>query len=321
MAHEILKPEKWASAALGLLEGEHVLAGLVSKDSGDAFVGAKGDSVNIKRPSLLAGTVEALRAMDAPDYEGIKSESLKETSFAVKLDTHVYNAVDLTDAELSLDINQFGAQVLTPQVKSIATRVEYMLAQKFNGLSATPATGATTDIVRRTIVGMRKTLNKSDVPQSGRILVVGVDVEEHLLNDPLFIRADQSGSTSALASATLGNIAGFRVVVANILADDRMVAFHPSAYTLVTRAPQIPSGAVAGETTSYKGVALRSVKDYNSYTAKDRSFLSTFAGIGETVDPTITHTAAGVPTASTSQSMLRAVAATVSVVPEDVPSP
>lgn len=321
MAHEILKPEKWASAALGLLEGDAVLSGLVSKDSGDSFMGAKGDSVNIKRPSLLSGTVEALRAMDAADYDGIQSESLKETSFAVKLDTHVYNAVDLTDAELTLDITQFGAQVLTPQVKSIATRIEYMLAQKFNGLPATPATGTTTDIVRRTIVGMRKTLNKRDVPQSGRVLVVGVDVEEHLLNDPLFIRADQSGSTSALASATIGNIAGFRVVVANILADNRMVAFHPSAYTLVTRAPQVPGGAVAGETTSYRGVALRSVKDYNSHTAKDRSFLSTFAGIGETVDPTITHDAAGKPSVSEGMSMLRAVAATVTVEPEDVPSP
>lgn len=319
MAHEILKPEKWASAALGLLEGEHVLAGLVSKDAGDSFIGAQGDTVNIKRPSLLTGTVEALRAMDGASYAGIQTESLKETSFAVKLDTHVYNAVDLTDAELSLDITQFGAQVLTPQVKSIATRIEYMLARKFNELSAQAVTGTSTDIVRRTIVGMRKTLNKRDVPQSGRILVVGVNIEEHLLNDPLFIRADQAGTTSALTAATIGNIAGFRVVVANIIGDDRMVAFHPSAYTLVTRAPQIPSGAVAGETTSYKGIALRSVKDYNSHTAKDRSFLSTFAGIGETVDPTITYDAAGVPTVSESMSMLRAVAATVTV--EDAPSP
>ncbi|MFJ6019785.1 P22 phage major capsid protein family protein [Nocardiopsis alba] len=318
----IIKPEKWASAALGLLETERVLSGLVSRDPGNAFTGAKGDTVNVKRPSLLSGTVEALRDMDGESYTGIQTEALNERSFPVKVDKHVYSAVDLTDAELTLDITEFGAQVLTPQVKAIATRIEYMLAQKFNGLPAEAVTGTSYGDVRKAIVRLRKLLNTRDVPQSGRILVVGVDVEEHLLNDPNFIRVDYSGTDSALRSAELGRIAGFRVYVSNVIDADRMVALHPSAYTLVTRAPRIPGGVASGESTSYGGVALRAVKDYNSVTAKDRSFISTFAGVGEVLDPVITRDADGKVTVGNDQ-MLRAAAVTVTITdpPENPEAP
>lgn len=323
MANEILKPEKWASAALGLLENERVLSGLVGRDSGAEFVGAEGDAVNIKRPAILSGTREALRDMDAdPDgsspYAGIQSEALKERSIQVKLTDHVYSAVDLTDAELSLDITDFGAQVLSPQSKAIADRVEAMIAQKLNGLTAEEKTVPGPEGVRAEIVALRKTLNKRNVPATGRILVVGVDVEELILNDPQFVRVDQSGSDSALRAAEIGRVAGFRVVVSNIVQDNRMVAMHPSAYTLVTRAPRVPEGAVRGESTAFGGVAMRAIKDYNSVTAKDRSFLSTFAGVGETTDPKITYAADGSKTVSDTMTMLRAAAVTVTV--EEAPS-
>lgn len=320
MAHEILKPEKWASAALGLLENERVLAGLVGRDSGADFVGAEGDAVNIKRPAILSGTREALRDMDGDDYAGIKSEALRERSIQVRLTDHVYSAVDLSDAELSLDITNFGAQVLNPQSKAIADRIEFMLAAKLNGLTAEAKTVTGPEGVRAEIVALRKVLNKRNVPATGRILVVGVDVEELILNDPQFVRVDQSGSDAALRAAEIGRVAGFRVVVSTVLQDNRMVAFHPSAYTLVTRAPSVPEGAVKGESTAFGGVAMRAIKDYNSQTAKDRSFLSTFAGVGETTDFEITYAADGSKTVSETPTMLRAAAVTISVAePSDPP--
>lgn len=318
MAHEILKPEKWASAALGLLERDIVLAGLISRDSGADFTGAKDDTVNIKRPSMLAGTVEALRAMDTTVDYRIVSESLNERKIQVTLTDHVYSAIDLSDAELSLDVTNFGVQVLSPQVKSIVNRVEFMVGRKLNGVTADAVTGTDIGIARRTATALRKKMNKSDVPASGRILVVGVDVEEIFLNDPHFTRVDQSGTPSALRDAEIGRVAGFRVVVSNTLTANRMVALHPSAYTLVTRAPLVPEGAVSGKSESHAGVAIRALKDYNSAVAKDRSFLSTFTGIGETLDPAITYAADGKPTLG-DDVMLRAVAATVTL--EEIPSP
>ncbi len=269
---------------------------------------------------MLSGTVEALRDMDTrPDY-AIVSESLNESSIAVTLDTHVYSAVDLSDAELSLDITNFGVQVLTPQIRSIANRVEFMVGKKLNSLTPTVVTSTDIAIARRTAIALRKRMNANDVPASGRILLVGVNVEEIFLTDPHFTRVDQSGTPSALRDAEIGRTAGFRVVVSNTIHPDRMVAFHPSAYTLVTRAPRMPEGAASGSSESYAGIAIRALKDYNSAVAKDRSFLSTYVGIGETVDPVITRDADGKPTLG-DPTMLRAIAATVTLTePVDPPA-
>jgi len=83
--HKIVKAEAWASAALGLLHRDIVLAGLVQRDTGANFTGAANDTLNIRRPSRLAAVNEALRDMDESGYE-IESESLNESSIAVTLD-------------------------------------------------------------------------------------------------------------------------------------------------------------------------------------------------------------------------------------------
>lgn len=316
MAHNIVKAEKWASAAVGLLERELVLTALVGRDAGADFTGARGDTVNIKRPSLLSGTIEALRDMQGSGYQ-LQTEDLEEGSISVALQHHIYSAVDLTDAELTLDIVDFGAQVLAPQTRAIADRVESLIAAKFNGLAPAFTVSGTPDElgggkIRRAITELRKILNARSVPMTGRVLVVGVDVESYLLQDPNLTRASYSGDASALRAAELGNLYGFRVVVSPAIDPERMVALHPSAYTLVTRAPRVPEGAVSGSSISYAGVAMRALRDYNSATARDRSVLSTFVGVGETLDPEITYDADGAKTVDMENPvMLRAVAAVI----------
>src|SRR5690606_29959457 len=171
MAHDIVKAEKWASAALGLLERELVLTALIGRDAGAEFTGARGDTVNIKRPSLLSGISEALRDMDGAGY-ALQTEDLEEGSISVALQRHIYSAVDLTDAELTLDIVDFGAQVLAPQTRAIADRVESLIAAKLNGLSpAFTVSGTQDDLsggkIRRAITELRKILNARSVPMTG----------------------------------------------------------------------------------------------------------------------------------------------------------
>lgn len=319
--HKIVKAEAWASAALGLLHRDIVLAGLVQRDTGANFTGAANDTLNIRRPSRLAAVNEALRDMDESDYE-IESESLNESSIAVTLDRHVYSAVDLSDAQLSLDIADFGAQVLNPQARAVATRLEFMVAEAMNGLDAEEITVSGDDGVRNAIVKLRRKLNENDVPNDGRVLVVGVDVEEKLLRDKHLTQVDQSGSDSALRNAEVARLLGFRIVVSNTVDADRMVAFHPTAWTLVTRAPIVPASVGDGRSESYEGFSLRAIRDYNSRVAQDRSLISTFAGLGQTTDKTVTYSEGGKPTISDEYSMVRAVAATISEEePEPDPSP
>jgi hypothetical protein len=283
-----VKAEKLAAATLGLLDHQVVLGSLVARDSGADFIGAAGDTVNIKRPSKLIGSEEALTRSTTREIE---SENLAEWKIAVKLDTHVYSAVDLSDAELTLDVEDFGAQVLDPQAKTIVRRVEKKLAA---ALQSAPAIGTvdvdkdtgdeiTAGSVRKAIVKARNKLNRQDVPVSGRYLVVGADVESALLNDPTLVRVDTSGSDSVLRESIIGRLAGFTIVVSNDVDPGTAIAFHPSAYILVNRAPVVPTSA-QGASKAYEGLSVRVMRDYNSKTASDRSFLSTYMGIGEVKD-------------------------------------
>lgn len=287
--HVFVKVEKLAAASLGLLDRQAILGGLITRDGAAQFTGAAGDTVNIKRPATLIGSEEQITRSKTREIE---TENLNEWKIAVKLDTHAYSAVDLSDAELTLDIEDFGAQVLDPQVKSIVRRIEKKLAAK---LETAPAIGtvavdaATGDevnegAVRKMVVRARNRLNRNDVPVSGRKLVVGADVESALLNDPMLVRFDTSNSTTVLRESTIGRLAGFDIVVSNDIAPDTAIALHPTAYVLVNRAPVIPAGVTYGATRSHENLAMRLIRDYNSKTASDRSFLSTYLGIGEITD-------------------------------------
>ncbi|MEU7177033.1 MULTISPECIES: P22 phage major capsid protein family protein [Streptomyces] len=282
------KAEKLAAVTLGLLEHQAVLASLVTPDSGADFTGAANDTVNIKRPSRLNGSEEALTRSSSREIE---SENLSEWTIPVKLSSHIYSAVDLSDAELTLDIADFGEQVLVPQTQTIVRRVERKVAA---ALAAAPSVGvvevdkATGDemsvgSVRRMVTKARNRLNQQDVPVSGRVLVVGADVESALLNDPLLVRVDTSGTDSVLRESTIGRLAGFTIVTSNYIDPGTAVAFHPSAYILVNRAPVVPTSA-QGASKTYEGLSVRVMRDYNSRTASDRSFLSTYTGIGEVLD-------------------------------------
>ena len=289
MANNVFaKAERLAAAALGLLDRQSVLAGLVTRDAGDAFTGAKNDTVNIRRPSVLVGAAEALTRDTTRE---IATENLNEWTIPVKLDTHAYSAVDLSDAELTLDVEDFGAQVLDPQVKAISRRVEKGLAAKF---ATAPAIGTvpvdkttlnevTPGAVRAMIVKARNVLNKNDVPLTGRFLVVGADVESCLLNDPTLLNVDTSGSDSVLREAIIGRLRGFTIVTSNDIDPGQAIALHPTAYILVNRAPVVPTSA-QGATRTFADLSLRVMRDYNSKTASDRSFVSTYMGIGEVLD-------------------------------------
>src|SRR5690606_20177264 len=129
---------------------------------------------------------------------------------------------------------------------------------------------------------------------------------------PNLTRASYAGDASALRAAELGNLYGFRVVVSPAIDADRMVALHPSAYTLVTRAPRLPEGAVSGSSISSGGVAMRARRGYDRATSRDRSVLSRFVGVGETLAPEITYDADGAKSVDMENPvMLRAVAAVI----------
>jgi hypothetical protein len=289
VANVFLKAEKIVSQGLGLLQRELVLPRLVKRFGPDDFRGAKDDTINIRIPSLLVGREYEWRTRTAP----IIVDQLQETSIAVELNKHPYSAVGITDEELTLDISNWGEQVARPQIRAVAEKLEGYIA---TAMQSTADYLHEVDYVQgdpedpndrsfyRAALRARRRLNEENVPTDGRVILVGTGVEEAALDSPHLIKANESGSDSALREAVIGRILGFTVVATNSVEEDFAVAMHPTAFALGNVAPVVPDGVSAGATMSFDGLNMRWIKDYDSDYLRDRSVYSAFAGAASVED-------------------------------------
>ncbi|MFJ9408574.1 P22 phage major capsid protein family protein [Streptomyces sp. NPDC101393] len=279
-----LKPEVIANAAVGMLERELILSNLVWTSHGLDFTGAKNDTVSLRIPSRL--TARTFPWRDDRSSSSIVLDNLAEDSVSVSLSKDIYSAVAITDEELTLDISDFGTQVLDPQVRAVAAYLDAQVAAMIEG-AAYGAEGVGTVTILEAdgqnaalngITRARTLLNKNDVPQEGRTLLVGADFEEALLSGSTLLDVSQSGSDGALREATIGRIRGFNVVTSNAIDSLSAYAFVPSAFLLATRAPAIPSGATFGAGASFAGYSMRWIRDYDASKLRDRSIVNAYAG-------------------------------------------
>lgn len=297
MANSFLKVGKIAQATIQLLFRELVVARTVWTDAinGDDFVGALDDTVTLRVPARNTARTRTLRG-GTP----ITLDEENEFAVPVKLDTDVYKGVAITDEELTLDITDFAAQILLPQVRAVAEGVETKLIAEIEGASyGAPIEWDGTDPYN-SVVDARTALNNANVPKANRYLLVGSNVEAALLKSDRFVRADargQSGATSAFEESIIGRVAGFTVIESNGLDPDHSYAYHKTAFVLAARTPKVPKGATFGEDVpltrgeaqqvgaSMGGLSARWIMDYDPLNLRDRSIVSTWVGTAAVEDP------------------------------------
>lgn len=280
MANTFLKPTVIARTALGLLERELVLPSLVWRDAVADFAGAQGDTVTIRVPARMKARRMAMRDRTNP----IVTDEVKETAVDVRLDTHTYHAVAVTDEELELDISDFGSQILQPQVRAIAEDIEDQVAERMR--TAVYATTIALDMAKPedSLVDAREALTKASVPVGERYAVLGADMEGVFLKSEALKRADTSGSDTALREAGLGRVRGFNTYVSTAIPANVGYCFHRSAFVLGMRAPRVPDGATFGQSQAYQNISMRWLRDYDAAYLRDRSVLSVFSGTAAVID-------------------------------------
>jgi len=277
---EFIKAERVVSTALGLLEREVVLPNLVWRwGNTNDFRGAKGDTVTVRLPAYFNAQKRALRS----GATRVKGE-LNERSIDVKLDVDVYGDSPITDEELTLDIVDFGAQVLNPTLSGIGRGLEDELIETITGATYAHTLTLDTADPYGTFVDARKRLNDARVPFANRAVAVGSTVEAAILKSDHFNRVDQSGSDNALREAVIGRIAGFDVVSVPGLDPDDAFAFHQTAYVQAALAPIVPAGAPWGATQSFNGYAVRTVRVFDPDEVEDRFILDAWTGTNVVTD-------------------------------------
>lgn len=287
MANSFLKAEKIAATALGMLDRELVLSQLVWNDGAFDFTGAKNDAVTIRVPARTTAKEYAWRNDRTADIE---LSELTEDTVTVTLNRDFYNAVAVTDEQLTLDISDFGGQVLDPQVRAVADALDAGVATMIEGATyattiAVTAEQTNADLWKSAILPARKALNTANVSREGRTLLVGADFEDALLgSDRLSLSVNSDDAPNALREATLGRLGGFNIVASNAIDPRSAYAFVPSAFCLVTRAPVVPSGVTFGAGASFAGYGMRWIRDYDASKLRDRSVVNTYVGYNVMLD-------------------------------------
>jgi hypothetical protein len=289
VANSFIKPTVIANMVLGLLERELILPRLVTRMGINEFRGAYNDTVTVRIPAYTTAREQTWRSGSA-----ITLDDLTESSFPVTLNKHPYSAVAIQDEELTLDIVNFSQQVLAPQIRAVAEKLESYVYAAMTGADLHWATisigvgdapgGGGTDYdadAKDVLVALNEAnrrLNVKNVPRSDRVIVLGADIEAALLNGSQLLSASDAGTDDALRNATVGRLYGCPVISTNSIPTSEAWVFHQSAFILANVAPVVPDGVVTGATASSDGLAVRWIRDYDPTTLRDRSVVSAFAG-------------------------------------------
>lgn len=277
MANTLLTPSVIARQALATLYETCVAAQLVYRDYEQDFVPKVGTTISVRKPATFTAE-EYVRSA------GINVQNATETSVPVVLNHFADVSFAVTTEDLALKVEDFAAQLLTPALEAISQKIDRdVLALRDDvvqevGVSASTTTGVSGTNAwdadnPRVAIDARRVLNLRNVPPSERYMIVGPNLEAQWLGDDLFLRADARGDTDGLREANLGRrLFGFDAYSSqnvNDTPDEIGVAFHRTAFALVTRPLSLPRGAANAAVESYKGFGLRVVMDYDISAKQD----------------------------------------------------
>lgn len=279
MSVETIKATRVVRTALGVLERQLVLPRLVWRDAGGDFRGAEGDTITIRVPAYSKAKKRTLRAVQTKD-----ASNLVQRAVAVTLTDNLYNRVPITSEELTLDIERFEEDIVEPVVSGIARSIEDEVVAEMQGANYENTATVNEDNPWDSIVDARRYLNDSNVPMSGRALVVGSELEAVLLKADQFVKVNEAGSDSALREAQIGRLAGMPVYTVPALDPDEGYAFHQTAFVLGLQAPFVPAGVAWGQVDTWEGFAIRVARAVAEETLVEHFHADVYVGTNHVID-------------------------------------
>lgn len=289
--HKVIKPEVIAQGAATALEQALVVPAVFRREGIDQYRGAKNDTINVRVEGVLPYRSYGWRADRSQE---VQFDEYAERTVAVSFGGDLYSAVKLTDEQAEMDALDW-AKLSVKQTDTLARGLEYEAIKTLNtapyevelGVSSAFNFAAGTSGLRAGLIKAKSTLDRLSAPTQGRVLIVGTDWQTVLLNDPLLNLASTVGDSraeSALGTATIGNLYGFRIIVALELPPSTAIAMVDSAFIFASGAPAVPQSVPFGATASANGVAVRWIRDYDSTRFQDRSIMNLYKGFRSVPD-------------------------------------
>ena len=235
MAVTTFIPELWSARLLYALEKSHVATNLVNRNY-EGVIANQGDTVHIN--SIGAITVKDYTKntdIAAPDAlttteQNLVIDQCKYFNFQVDDVDKVQAAGDLIDTAMGRAAYALADVSDAFLLKTIANGVAS--ANKI-GAKGT-LTALTASNVYENIVKMRTLLDKSNVPTTGRTIVVPPEVYALLLLDDRFAKSGSDSGQNALLNGMVGRVAGFDVFMSNNCVSGTDGGSGSTAYFVIT---------------------------------------------------------------------------------------
>lgn len=216
MAVTTFIPELWSARLLYALEKAHVATNLVNRNY-EGEISNHGDTVHIN--TIGAITVKSYTKntdIDAP-------ETLTTTDQSLVIDQAKYFNFQVDDVD---KVQAAGELVDTAMGRAAYALADVSDAYLFGVIAAGAAAGntigsaaapvaITASNVYENIVKLKTKLDKANVPNTGRTIVVPPDVHSLLLLDDRFAKSTATAGQEALINGLVGRIAGFDVYMSN----------------------------------------------------------------------------------------------------------
>lgn len=275
MANKILTPNIIAREALMVLRSNCVMANLVHRDYSKEFVAGRGNTISVRKPATFV----------ANEFNGktITVQDATEEKVDVKMDKFLDVSFKVTSEDLTLNIEDFSKQFLTPAMQSFADKIDSYIIALEKDVTASRVSHADGLIAPADIIKARKFLIDNKAPSTERRLVIGSQADADLLSNELFVSAEKVGDAgTALREASLGRKFGFDIYtdqnVTNNGTYTPSIAFHKNAFCFVTRPLALPQGAAKSAVVDYDGFGLRVVYDYDVQTKSDTISIDMLCG-------------------------------------------
>lgn len=268
-----------ASVEVALLIRSLVLPRTVTTIGGGEYAGPNGDTITVRVPQPGSARTQATRGAT------ITYDDITEVPVDVQL-AHLYHGKLLSDEERSLDLESFAQQIARVQIAAVATGAEDQLAAVMNALTSDAEfdeTGTAAN-TRAGVLTAREFLGRENAPAGDRYLAASPEIVSRLLSVSDFVKVNESGATSALRQAIVGQIFGMQVVESSALSAGSAVAYHSSGFAFANRVPVAPDGAAESANFSQDGLGVRHIFQYVPDKLSDASVVSTFAGASAVVD-------------------------------------
>ena len=291
-----VKPEVLIEAGVEALNDKLVVSNTITKRNDIAkFFSAAGDTITQR----VKGTLPVRQYAPRNDRsQPIITDAYAESTVSITIDViRPYSAVKLTDEQKDWDFNGGWGDITDLQAETVSQFIEngvmekilaapyerVVVAKDTDAAAIKAATEIGQDVYYNMFVEAKKGLRLMRSPYDNLVAVCGVDFEEALLKSNRLVK-DQGTGDSALTSATLGTIAGVRVISSTHVPAKEAFLYHSTAFVAFTGVPSIPKSVPFGASASANGWAMRWLMDYDSGYLTDRSIFDTYAGYNYTLD-------------------------------------